>query len=39
MEQRYRDVLQVQTGVPVTEVAGSFGVQSGCAPLVAPVPG
>jgi transposase-like protein len=26
MEQRYRAVLQVQAGVPVTEVADAFGV-------------
>jgi len=26
MEQRYRTVLQVQAGVPVTEVADVFGV-------------
>jgi hypothetical protein len=25
MEQRYRAVLQVQAGVPVTEVADAFG--------------
>ena len=31
MEQRYRAVLEVQAGVPVTEVAERFGVSAGAA--------